>query len=309
MADVRHALFFILAFGALFLLAMALEAGYGYWRGRRHVYHRRETLANIRTGVSYKVVDGIAIALFIQVLYEWVAGFGLQWYPAPGVLSILLLCLLVDFCFYVNHYLMHKVRWLWASHVTHHSSGHMNLSTALRQNFSHALNGAWVLWWLPAALVGFDKNWVLIAIEANLVYQFFLHTEQVGQLGWLERIFNTPSHHRVHHGRNPRQIDTNFGGVLIIWDRLFGTFRREQDAGTIQYGIPRMPARPYAAWHLQTHEWLSLWRDLRRWKDWRILVKAPDWARSHYAGIRPTADPAAAPPKSPPPPRPPAHSR
>src|SRR5690606_22594019 len=146
-----------------------------------------ETLANITTGLSYKVVDGIAIALFIQAFYLWVYDRGLQWNPELSVWSVLALVVFIDFCFYLNHVLMHKVRWFWNVHVTHHSSEHMNFSTALRQNFTFALSGSWLLWWIPSALLGFDKNWVLIAIEANLVYQFFLHTEQVRTLGWLER--------------------------------------------------------------------------------------------------------------------------
>jgi len=193
----------------------------------------------------------------------------------------------VDFCFYVNHVLMHKVRWFWATHVTHHSSEHMNFSTALRQNFMHAFNGAWILWWIPAALVGFDKDWVLLAIEGNLVYQFFLHTEQVKSLGWLEKWLNTPSHHRVHHGRNPEQIDTNFGGIFIVWDKLFGTFRAEQDAGEIIYGCSRMPEKPYNPVHLQLHEWRNMLQDLWRYRDLRVLVMPPDWVERHY-GASPT---------------------
>ncbi|RLT93474.1 sterol desaturase family protein [Ketobacter sp.] len=282
MSDVLHAVFFVLAFGAVFIAIILLEAGYIRWKGLSGVYHFRETLANLGTGMSYKIVDGIAIALFIQAFYSWVYPFGLQWNPQASVFSVLALIVLVDFCFYVQHCLMHKMRWFWASHVTHHSSEHMNFSTALRQNFTHAFNGAWILWWIPAALVGFDKDWVLLAIEGNLVYQFFLHTEQVKRLGWLETVFNTPSHHRVHHGRNPAQIDTNFGGILIIWDRLFGTFRDERDAGEIVYGVTRMPKQPYNPVYLQLHEWVSLVRDLRQYRDWRILVKPPEWVQQRY---------------------------
>jgi len=282
MADVLHAIFFVLAFGAVFIAVILLEAAYVRRKGREGVYHLRETIANITTGFSYKMVDGVAVALFIQAFYLWVEKFGLQWRPQLSVWSLLVLIVLVDFCFYVNHVLMHKVRWFWATHITHHSSEHMNFSTALRQNFMHAFNGAWILWWIPAALVGFDKNWVLLAIEGNLVYQFFLHTEQVRSLGWLEKILNTPSHHRVHHGRLPSQIDTNFGGILIIWDKLFGTFRSEQEAGPIVYGVTHMPAKPYNPFYLQLHEWKAMLQDLWRYKDLRVLYKAPDWVERHY---------------------------
>src|SRR5690606_37833729 len=110
----------------------------------------------------------------------------------------------------------------------------------------------------------------------------FLHTEQVRTLGWLEKLFNTPSHHRVHHGRNPAQIDTNFGGMFIVWDKLFGTFRAEQDAGEIVYGVTRMPLKPYDPVHLQLHEWRAMLADLWRHKDLRVLFMAPDWVERHY---------------------------
>ena len=282
MQDVLHALFFVVAFGALFLGVMLAEYGYTRHQGKTGVYHLRETVANLSTGFSYKVVDGIAIALFIQAFYLWVYDYGLQWNPELSVLSVLSLIVFIDFCFYINHVLMHKVRWFWNVHVTHHSSEHMNFSTALRQNFTFALSGSWLFWWIPAALLGFDKTWVLLAIEGNLVYQFFLHTEQVRKLGWLEKVMNTPSHHRVHHGSNPKQIDTNFGGIFIIWDKLFGTFRSEEDAGEIKYGVTRMPAKPYNPFYLQVHDWVDMFKDVWRYKDLRILYKHPDWAQQHY---------------------------
>lgn len=282
MQDVLHALFFVVAFGALFLGVMLAEYGYTRHQGKTGVYHLRETVANLTTGFSYKVVDGIAIALFIQAFYLWVYDYGLQWNPELSVLSVLALIVFIDFCFYINHVLMHKVRWFWNVHVTHHSSEHMNFSTALRQNFTFALSGSWLFWWIPAALLGFDKTWVLLAIEGNLVYQFFLHTEQVGKLGWLEKVMNTPSHHRVHHGSNPKQIDTNFGGIFIIWDKLFGTFRSEEDAGEIKYGVTRMPAKPYNPFYLQVHDWVDMFKDVWRYKDLKILYKHPDWAQQHY---------------------------
>lgn len=299
MQDVLHALFFIAAFGAVFLTVILAEYLYIRHKGIQGVYHLKETIANLATGASYKIVDGIAIALFIQAFYEWVYGFGLQWNPGLSVWSVLLLIVFIDLCFFAAHVTMHKTRWFWNVHVTHHSSEHMNFSTALRQNFTFALSGAWLFWWIPAAIVGFDKNWVLLAIEGNLVYQFFLHTEQVGKLGWLEKIFNTPSHHRVHHGSNPAQIDTNFGGIFILWDKLFGTFRDEADAGEIRYGVTRMPAKPYNPWFLQVHDWADMFRDVVRYRDLRILYKHPDWVLERYgqarpADAQPTATPVAA---------------
>tara|TARA_R110000822_G_scaffold4113_10_gene17778 strand:+ start:7465 stop:8361 length:897 start_codon:yes stop_codon:yes gene_type:complete len=280
--DVLHALFFVTAFGALFLAVIAAEFVYVRRSGKSGVYHPRETVANLAAGFSYKIVDGIAVALFIQAFYLWVYQYGLQWNPPASAVSILALIVFIDFCFYINHYMMHKVRWFWSGHITHHSSEHMNFSTALRQNFTFAFSGSWVLWWIPAALVGFDKNWVLLAIEGNLVYQFFLHTEQIRKLGVLEKVMNTPSHHRVHHGSNAAQIDRNFGGIFIFWDKMFGTFRSEDDAGEIKYGVTRMPEKPYNPLYLQIHGWVEMAQDVWRHKDLRIIYKHPEWVDEQY---------------------------
>jgi len=282
MEDLLRALLFIGLFAGVFIGTMVIENLWAKRRGVTKLYHFPETFTNLMTGASYKIVDGIAIALFIQLFYDWVYQFGFQWNPDVGVVSIIALILFIDLCMYAAHYLMHKIRWFWNAHVTHHSSEHMNFSTALRQNFTYAFSGTWILWWIPAAFVGFDKTWTLIAIEANLVYQFFLHTEQVRTLGWAEKVFNTPSHHRVHHGSNPEQIDKNFGGVLIIWDKLFGTFQAEETAGEIVYGVKRMPTKPNNPWHAQVYDWQNMFRDLKTYKDPRILWKHPDWVTEKY---------------------------
>ena len=282
MNEVIRALLFLAGAGAFFISLMVLENWVAKRRGQTDLYRMKETITNLSLGVSYKVVDGVAIALFIGVFYDWVYAHGFQWNPELSWWSVLAIIVFVDFWFYWAHFLMHKVRWFWNAHVTHHSSENMNLSTALRQNFTYAISGTWILWWIPAALVGFDKNWALIAIEGNLVYQFFLHTEQVKRLGWLESFMNTPSHHRVHHGSNPAQIDRNFGGILIIWDRIFGTFRDEREAGTLRYGVTRMPPKKYNVWSLQVFDWGHMIRDVWRYKDLRIPFKHPDWTAQKY---------------------------
>lgn len=284
MSDALHALIFVGTFGLFFVMLILAEAWYWHRKNRHDVYHLKEALANVATGFCYKMVDGIAVAVFIQFFYEDVYALGLQYKPEHGILSVILLFLVVDFAFYWMHFTMHKVRWFWTSHVTHHSAEHMNLSTALRQNFFGLFNFSWAIWWTPVALVGFDKNWAILAIEANLVYQFFLHTQAFDNYGPLGKIFNTPSHHRVHHGRNEKQIDTNFGGVLIIWDKLFGTFVPEEKAGEILYGVTRQP-HSYNPIYLQLHEFFDLMKDLWKYKDLRILVKHPDWAKETYESL------------------------
>jgi sterol desaturase/sphingolipid hydroxylase (fatty acid hydroxylase superfamily) len=188
-----------------------------------------------------------------------------------------------DFLFYILHVVLHKMRYAWCSHITHHSSTRFNLSTALRQNFLFDLSGVAILWCLPLALIGFDKMSAVLAIEMNLFYQFFIHTEVVDRLpAWCEAVFNTPSHHRVHHGSKPDQMETNFGGVLIIWDRFFGTFTDERDAGTISYGITHRQPRTLNPLRLNLDEWFCMWRDVWRYRDLRILWKHPDWVEETY---------------------------
>jgi sterol desaturase/sphingolipid hydroxylase (fatty acid hydroxylase superfamily) len=145
------------------------------------------------------------------------------------------LMLVWDFAFYWMHRAEHEVRLLWASHVTHHSSEHYNLSTALRQTWTPYPEH---LFLLPLAWLGFEPTMVIATFGLNLVYQFWIHTEAIDRLPrWFEAVLNTPSHHRVHHGSNPRYLDRNYGGVLIVWDRLFGTFEPETEP--VVYGLTK----------------------------------------------------------------------
>lgn len=283
MSDILHAVGFLLLAGAVFIGFITAEALYWRKRQRPDAYQLKETLANICTGFMYKMFDGVVVAVFVTRFYDDVLELGLQYTPANKWLGWALLFVATDVLFYGLHKLMHKVRWGWCSHVTHHSSVRFNLSTALRQNFLFDLSGMAILWWLPLALIGFDKTSVVVAIELNLLYQFFIHTQVVGRLpAWYEAVFNTPSHHRVHHGRNAAQIDTNFGGVLIVWDRLFGTFVDERDAGRIDYGISLRQPTTLNPLRLNLDESIAMWRDVWRHKDVRIIWMHPDWVAQRY---------------------------
>ena len=242
------------------------------------------------TGFVYKLTDGIAIALVITALAQYLQPFSLQWKSESKAIEFVCIFLLADLFFYFKHYVAHKVRWFWAVHVTHHSSERFNFSTALRQNFLHAIQGSWAFQWIPLVLLGFDPDLILRAIEINLFYQFFIHTQTIGRLGWLESVLNTPSHHRVHHGRNPAQVDRNFGGVFIIWDKVFGTFRDERDAGEIKYGVTRTANSINNPIDIQTHEFIDMFKDAWRHKDIRILYKAPDWVDQHYRNSASTTE-------------------
>jgi sterol desaturase/sphingolipid hydroxylase (fatty acid hydroxylase superfamily) len=166
--------------------------------------------------------------------------------------------LAVEFCYYWQHRFMHEVRWFWASHATHHSPNEFTLPAALRLSWTSNLTGSW-LFFVPAALCGLHPLAIALLLTLSLQYQYFLHTEAVRKLGPLEWVFNTPSHHRVHHGSNPEYIDKNYGGVLIIFDRLFGTFAEER--APVVYGLTK-PLQSNNPFVIVFHEWIALFKDL-----------------------------------------------
>ncbi|KAM7421519.1 hypothetical protein PAMA_015590 [Pampus argenteus] len=166
----------------------------------------------------------------------------------------------VDFCYYWVHRSAHEVSVLWAAHQVHHSSEYYNLTTALRQSLTQQFT-SWIFY-LPMALV-VPPSIFAVHIQLNLLYQFWIHTELINDLGPLEWIFNTPKHHRVHHGRNLYCIDKNYGGVLIVWDRLFGTFAPESDK--VIYGLV-YPINTFEILYVQLHYYFYLWRKSKTFK-------------------------------------------
>lgn len=241
----------------------------------------REAIRNFALGAGYQTTELlfagiIAFPVFALCYHYRLFELELTW------LTAFLTFLGVEFCFYWMHRASHRMRWFWAAHVVHHSSERMNFSTAMRQNATNIFNGVW-LFYLPLALLGFNPVWIGIAYALSLVYQFFIHTTLIGRLPrWIEWVFNTPSHHRVHHGRNPGYIDRNYGGVLIIWDRLFGSFVDENAQDPPEYGITR-PVPSNNLLVLWTHEYVDLFRDMARpgglWSRLRHLWKPPEWER------------------------------
>jgi sterol desaturase/sphingolipid hydroxylase (fatty acid hydroxylase superfamily) len=167
----------------------------------------------------------------------------------------------LEFFYYWQHRFSHTIRWFWASHAVHHSANELTLPAAARLSWTSGISGLWVFF-LPMTLLGFHPLLVATLLMINLQYQYFIHTEAVGRLGPLELIFNTPSHHRVHHGSNPEYLDKNFGGVLIVFDRLFGTFQAERADTPVIYGLtrPLLSNNPFV---IAFHEWGNLLRDVR----------------------------------------------
>jgi sterol desaturase/sphingolipid hydroxylase (fatty acid hydroxylase superfamily) len=187
-----------------------------------------------------------------------------------------------DFVYYWNHRLMHESRYMWAVHVVHHSSEHYNLSTALRQPVAEALGTT-----LPYGLLclfGIAPELVMTARGLNLLYQFWIHTETVGRLGPPEAVLNSPSHHRVHHGSNSQYLDRNHGSILIIWDRMFGTF--EPEGQRVEYGLTKN-IDTFNAGRIMTHEYADMLRDVARSTGWgerlSYVLRGPGWATRHRA--------------------------
>ncbi|QSP95236.1 sterol desaturase family protein [Marinobacter salinisoli] len=247
----------------------------------------REAIRNFALGAGYQTTEllfaGI-IAFPVYALCYHYRLFDLE----LNALTAILTFIGVEFCFYWMHRTSHRVRWFWAAHIVHHSSERMNFSTAMRQNATNIFNGNW-LFYLPLALLGFNPVWIGVAYALSLVYQFFIHTTLVRRLpDWVELIFNTPSHHRVHHGRNRGYIDQNFGGVLIVWDRLFGTFTPEDERNPPHYGVTTPPPSNnlFVLW---THEYVDLFRDMaqpgRLWFRIKHLWKPPEWKRPAPADL------------------------
>ncbi|GAC31198.1 sterol desaturase family protein [Paraglaciecola polaris] len=193
-------------------------------------------------------------------LYENFALFSL----ADNAWLILLAFVLYDFCYYWNHRLGHEMSILWAAHVVHHSSEEYNLTTALRQTSGSFLS--WIFY-LPLAFIGVDPLLLLSVGSLNLIYQFWVHTQHIKKLGWLEWVFVTPSNHRAHHAQNQVYIDRNYGGVFIIWDRLFGSFQEELDQEPVIFGI-RKALHSWNPIYANIHVYQQLIKDSWRTKRW-----------------------------------------
>ncbi len=271
----------LLAMAPLFLGLIAVEAW--YWRRRgQPIYSGIDTLSNAGLALLHQVADALAWLLVIG-LFHAVYQYRLFDLPPASVWTIALLFVAQDFAYYWFHRAHHRVRWMWASHVVHHSSERLNLSTAFRQSLTYPISGMW-LFWLPLAWIGFDPTHIVAVVAINLGFQFFVHTQAVGRLGWLEQVFNTPSHHRVHHARNRRYIDRNYAGVLIVWDKLFGTFEPERDDDPCEYGIVGQ-VHGHNPLRLTFHEWIAMFRDAARADGLRAavgqLLGPPERALAH----------------------------
>ena len=257
-------------FVGFILLEVVLSAYF-----RRKTYEAKDAfssiamgLGNVLTGLVSKALVFAAFSLVHQLaLFD----FGYAWWAWVA-------CFFADdISYYWFHRSSHKIRFFWASHIIHHSSRFYNLSTALRQTWTGNFTGSFVFWlWMP--LLGFEPLMIVFMQSVSLLYQFWIHTELIDRLPrWFEAIFNTPSHHRVHHSSDLKYLDKNHAGILIIWDRLFGTFQAEEEKPT--YGLTKN-ITSYNPLVIATHEWWDIIRDV--WRNpryaWGYVFGPPGWS-------------------------------
>ena len=256
----------------IFFLLIFIEVIYGYFSNKK-IYRAGDAFANIGCGI-FEQTTGLFISVFTIGLYTLVYEFRVFEIPTTWPYLILLF-FIVDFQYYWAHRMSHQVNLFWIGHVIHHQSEDYNLSVALRQGALQKIFTAPFA--LPAALLGFDPYWFLFISALNTLYQFWIHTETIGKMGWFEYVFNTPSHHRVHHGRDPKYIDKNHAGSLIIWDKMFGTFQAEEERP--HYGITKETHtfNPIMA-HIKPIQQLN--DDLKKVRGFdkvKLLFKGPGW--------------------------------
>lgn len=251
----------ILAF-PLYVLLMLLEMAYERVSGR-HTWRLADSATSINTAVLRVLLEG-PLRLLLIIPYAWLYEHARLWTLDPTQPWVWVLGFVaVDLCFYWAHRSLHRYNLLWGAHQPHHSSEDFNLSTALRKGaFQTAFD--WPFY-LPLALLGLPLPLFLLLLGIQLAYQFWIHTQHIERMGWLEKIIITPSHHRVHHGQNDCYIDKNHGGVFIVWDKLFGTFAEEVEP--VRYGVTT-PVRTFDAIALQFSWWRLLWADAVATHSW-----------------------------------------
>jgi len=273
-------LFTVLAWSLPAVIGLATAEGLILTFVVRRAYDWRSYAASVTDALmrEYVVYALLSVSLAGPVI-ELAWKHRLATVPLGGLASFAALFVGQEFCYYWYHRAAHRVRWFWATHAVHHSSNEFNLGVAYRFGWTGRLAGN-ALFFVPMIWLGFAPRAVFATLALNLIYQFWLHAEWAPKLGWLEVVLNTPSHHRVHHASNARYIDANYGGVLIVFDRLFGTFIAERDDLPCRYGLvtPLISHNPI---RIAFHEWLKLVGDLRRARSWReaagYLFGPPGW--------------------------------
>jgi sterol desaturase/sphingolipid hydroxylase (fatty acid hydroxylase superfamily) len=267
----------------VFLLLIGIEFLVGRARGR-NTYRVNDALNSIGLGILSQLAGVFTKLLTIGIYTAGFAHVALWQLPVNSPWVWIGGLIVYDLCYYWNHRLGHTMSFFWAAHVVHHQSEDYNLSTALRQT-----SGGWLLGWifyLPMAVAGFPPLVFGVVALIDLLYQYWVHTQQIGKLGWFDRWFCAPSNHRVHHAVNDKYLDKNYGGILIVWDRLFGSFIEEDETEPCVYGT-RAPLRSWNPlwanlqiyWELAKDSWRA-----RAWADkLRVWTKHPGWRPADVA--------------------------
>lgn len=254
----------------LLVLAAAVEGMVLTRRG--HAYDWRAYWTSLGDALGRLLSNLVIKAGIVGVIFYAVSEHRVTTLDMDQAWHWLALFLGQEFCYYWMHRADHRVRWLWLDHSVHHSPNQFTLASAYRLGWTGKLTGG-ALFFAPLVWIGFPITHVIAAIALNLTYQFWLHTELIGRLPcWIESVFNTPAHHRVHHASNAEYIDRNYGGVLIVFDRMFGTFRETIPDVPMRYGLVH-PIRSYNPIRVAFHSWLGMFRDLRAAHDWRTVTK------------------------------------
>lgn len=260
--------------------AILLEIVITHFHGVR-AYSWRETLTNFYMAALNGSLDLLLRAIVVLPALAWCWHHRvLDWSAEEqGGLYWLLLFLFQDFAYYVLHYVDHHCRLFWAVHVTHHSSVEFNLTTGFRSSVFQPVYRT--LYFMPIAWLGFDALDILFMYAATQIYGSLIHTERIKNLGWLEYVLVTPSHHRVHHASNGCYLDKNMGMCLIVWDFLFGTFQKELSEEPVRYGLTKK-IENRGPMNIVFHEWKDMMQDLKSsplpwWKRLGYILRGPGW--------------------------------
>jgi len=242
-----------------FFLAIGIEAFFTR-KWADPAYRLYDSLANLSCGIGQQVLGMVLEVVVVGAYFATSKKFALAHWS--GVTGWIIAILGVDFAYYWFHRASHRINFIWATHTVHHQSEEYNLSVALRQSWTQQI--AVVPFYLPLAVIGVTPAMFITAHTIDTIYQFWIHTRTVKKLGPIEWIFNTPSHHRVHHGINPKYIDKNYAGMLIVWDRMFGTFIEEEEEPT--YGT----VKPLASYN-------PTWANVQYWAEIVGISKSAEW--------------------------------
>ena len=260
-----------------FLLMIVLELFWGWWKDN-NTYRVNDSINSLSLGLLSTVTKFVFLNIGLLVFSGIEENYAIWAFNSSSLGHWLLAIMLYDFLYYWFHRVSHERQFFWGSHVVHHQSEDYNLSTALRQT-STSFFTTWVFF-IPCFFLGMPITMYVSIASAHLIYQFWVHTQHISTLGFLEWFMVTPSNHRVHHAQNPDYIDKNYGGLLIIWDRLFGTFQKEHREQPAIYGI----RAPLASWnpiwanlHIFINMAMDAWRTANWLDKWRVLWSRTGW--------------------------------